>query len=339
MIGPDYLVYKLCGTMGTDFCEASTSSLFDFKERSWSGKMRELLGLSEAVYPTIRGCAQIVGTLQEKLAEELGLAPDVEIIAGTGDNPATSISMGLLTDKRPILSLGTSGVLVSAREKVDFSVKGKNILFSFDNQKFYNLVQGAVQSTGSGFGWWINNILQSDDMQGEEKDIDLAKLGESPILFYPHLVGEKTIYSDASVRGAFLGLGTETSRAQMTQAVMEGIAFAVRELMTEMGFAKECADSIKVTGGGAKSALWLQILADVLNVDIEQVSGKAGAAYGIAQVAAQCHTGTKKLEQIGKQAVTVKERFSPREYNVKLYDEKYKKYLRIYQALKTIMGD
>lgn len=334
LIGPDYIVYRLTGRCQTDYCEASTSSLFDLNSGEWSPEIREILDFPESIYPEVKGTGELAGDMLEKWEQKYNFRKGVKVIIGTGDNPAAAISTGCFAKKYPVLSLGTSGVLMYPKEKIDFTAKGKNIMFSFDRKNILILVQGVIQSCGSSFGWWMKNILETGAFD-EETQVDTKRLGENTLLFYPHLVGDKTIYADAGLRGAFLGIGTETSRKDMTIAVMEGICFAVRQLAEVMRISKEELDGLKITGGGSKNEVWMQILADVLNVRIEQMESGAGAGYGIA-LAAAGSIGNASMDDIIEQTIRIKKSFIPRKYNVGLYEKKYQTYLKIYDALKQI---
>ncbi len=336
LIGPDYLVYRFTGVYGTEYCEASTSSLYDLYRREWSPTMRELTGIPGSAYPDVRGSAEVAGTLLPELAERFGLSSEVKVIVGTGDNPAASIPTGCLGSNYPVFSLGTSGVLMFPRSAPDFEAKGKNILFSFDSKNFYTLVQGVVQSCGSSYNWWNSDILRLADISEADRDIDISRLGESDLLFYPHLVGDKTLYADPTLRGAFLGLGTDTTPSDMTLAVMEGIAFGLRQLTEEMKLSAERLVNLKIIGGGAKSRVWMQVLADVLNTPVQQLEGNVGAGYGMALLAAYSCGRVASLEAIAEKAVAVKAVFSPRLRNAELYKLKYSRYLRIHKALKEI---
>lgn len=336
LIGPDYLVYRFTGVYGTDYCEASTSSLYDLYKREWSPAMRRIISLPESVYPVVRGSAEIAGTILPEIAKKMGLNPAAKVIVGTGDNPAASIPTGCLARRYPVFSLGTSGVLMFPKADPDFEAKGKNILFSFDSTNFYTLVQGVVQSCGSGYSWWNQEVLGLTDFQEADKDIDAKRLGENELIFYPHLVGDKTIHADPFLRGAFLGLGTDTSRADMTQAVMEGIGFGLKQLTKEMRFTRAALKNLKIIGGGARSRVWMQILADILDAPVEQMEGNAGAGYGMALLAAYSCGAIESLEAISEKVVTVRERFTPVSDHVKRYEKKYQKYLRVYDAMKTV---
>lgn len=337
LIGPDYIVYRLTGSMQTDYCEASTSSLADLKTGEWSEEMRSLLDFPEYIYPKIRGTCEIAGEMKKEWCEKYHLTSGVKVITGTGDNPAAAIATGCFSEKYPVLSLGTSGVLMYPKEEINFAAKGKNILFSFDRKNMQILVQGVVQSCGSSINWWIRDVLHADKYN-EETEIDPNQLGDNPLLFYPHLVGEKTIYADPSLRGAFLGMGTDTTRKEMTIAVMEGIAFGIRQLAEEMQIPRKELERLKVIGGGSKNVVWMQILAHVLNVPVEQMETGAGADYGIALAAAGA-VGVSTMEEMISRTVKEKNVFYPKENNVKLYEKKYEKYVRIYEGMKHIFDE
>ena len=335
LIGPDYLVYFFSGQYSTDYCEASTSSLYDPDKRGWSASMQKLIGLSDSVYPPVRGSREIVGTLRAELQSEFGLPANVRIIAGTGDNPAAAVATGCLRYRYPVLSMGTSGILVLTRDEMPKNSKGKGILFSLDGRQIHNLVQGAVQSAGGSFGWYVKKILQMDDFDDLTKNVDRSTLGEGELLFYPHLTGDKTIYADPSVRGAFIGLNPNHTREDLAVAVMEGVCFAVKQLSQAMRLSQEEMTSLKVTGGGANSYIWMQILADVLDTEIEQLDSGEGASYGVAIMARDAVCMNELADGIQNE-VKIKNRISPRTRQADLYFYKYNQYLKIYDALKTI---
>lgn len=336
LIGPDYIVYCLTGVYGTDYCEASTSSMYDTVAKCWSPVMQKILGLPDEVYPEVKGSAEIAGTIKPELAERFGINEQTVVIVGTGDNPAASIPTGCLGNNYPVFSMGTSGVLMFPREKLDYTAKGKNILFGFDREHCNILVQGVVQSCGSTFSWWNIDIMENDGFKQIDSMFDMEQLGEGQLLFYPHLVGDKTIYADPLLRGAFIGLSTDTTRTDMTLAVMEGIAFALKQLAEELRLKDTKLNELKVIGGGAKSRVWMQILADVMELPIAQMGGEGGAGYGMALLAAYACGEIDSIEKISDHAVQVREHFYPRERQAALYKEKYEKYLLIHQALKPI---
>lgn len=336
LIGPDYLVYRLTGNYGTDYCEASTSCLYQIMAKKWSLEMRELIGLEESTYPEVRGSGLTAGKLNAGIAKRFSLDEDICVLTGTGDNPATAISTGCLGRGYPVISLGTSGVLMMPVPEIKEDAKGKMILFSFDDKSYSYLLQGAVQSNGSTLDWWIKGIMGEEDFSGIDRMIRPDCVHENGLLFYPHLTGDKTLYGDPNLRGAFIGLSTETDRTDMLYAVIEGLCFSFRELAEKMCLPLHDFGSVKVVGGGARSRIWMQTLANILNIRIEQMDGMIGPAFGIALLAAYRCGCFDSLEQITEGAVKAKNCFEPQPETAAAYEEKYKKYLRIYKGLRYI---
>lgn len=334
LIAPDYIVYRLTGTYSTDYCEASTSSLYDLYSDTWSPAIQKLIGLPSDAYPTIKGSSEIAGSLLPAIAKELNLSPNVKVIVGTGDNPAAGIATGCLIDQQPVLSIGTSGVLMATRNNIDVLKKGKNIRFSHDGKEVITMVQGAVQSAGSSLSWWMRDIMESPSFDVDAEAAKNSSYIEKNILFYPHLVGDKTIHANPKLRGAFINISTDTTRTDMQIAVMEGICFAFRELMESMDIHPDRSTGLKVTGGGARSIFWMQMLADILNTKIEPLGSNAGACYGIALLAQACYSGSKL--HLNLTTRTKGSYIIPNYDDTKQYDKKYFKYKRIYSALNYI---
>lgn len=339
LIAPDYLVYRLTGKYGTDYCEASTSSLYDLELRNWSPVMKDILGLNDDVYPVIRGSAVSPGVVTADVAKVFGFRKDVPVLTGTGDNLATAISSGCLGHGEPVISLGTSGVLMMQREKTCLTAKGKEILFSPDGQRFMCLVQGALQSNGTSYEWWIRSILGIEDFNQVDHMLQQGSLHKnSDLLFFPHLMGEKTLFADPEIRGAFIGLSTLTSREDMIYAVMEGLCYGYRELAEKMGLNLNQCPSIKLVGGGSRSTSWAQILANVLNVKVKQMDGIISPAYGIALLAAYHCGKIDSFDHITDGTIKVKRNYFPQAEMQPICQRKYEQYLRIYGALKFIQG-
>lgn len=327
LIGPDFLVHYLTGSFGTDYCEASTSSLFDLCNGMWSEEIRQLLGLSKEQYPAIRGSSVVAGYVKKKLAAGWSLSDRVRVVAGTGDNAAAAVASGAESKGFAVMSLGTSGVLVFARDFLDTFLKGKNILFSADDKHYKWLVQGVLQSCCRTLNWWVKKILQEKELGAAFAHIDLARTLHSNLLFYPHIMGEKTLYGDTGLRGAFLGIGEAHGREDFLLAILEGMAFATRELIEKMGVPAEQISPLRFIGGGARNRLWLQIMASVLNVPVRQMTGNSSAGYGAAMLAMQ------------KPPLLAEERSElvyPEEKLLACYQKKYNNYLRVHEALSRI---
>lgn len=334
VIGPDYLVAKFTGHIGTDFCEASTSSLFLHQKRKWSDEMLRYIGLDRACCPQPRASLTVAGTILPDIAQRYGFKSDTKVIVGTGDNPATAVSTGCIDYGYPVISLGTSGIFIFPVKNSVQHRKGKPILLSFEPGQYINLIQGAVQSNGSSFDWLTKDILQID---GEHENFELDNWEpyvDNSLLFYPHLMGDKTIYADPDLRGAFLNLSTHTTRHDLVYSVLEGLSFSFRELAEAMGLDLTSETGIKVVGGGAQNDTWLQLLANTLDTEITKIDGVVGAALGVALMCLRSEMGDS-ASTTNKHLIQGKI-FKPKSNIKSKLNEKYKKYKRIHQSLQYI---
>jgi len=329
LIGYGYLVYRFTGKFVTDYSGASTSSLFDWENYTWSKTVGDILGLEDEIYPEILGSAVEAGKILPEISKEIGLNKNVRVIAGAGDNPASAISAGCFTSNNLLLSLGTSGVVIFPKSNINLDAKGKNIVFSEDGINFQFLTQGAVQSCGSGIDWWFRDILQTD--YHYESDYKM----NDTLIFYPHLTGDKTIENNPFLRGAFVGLGTDTTRKDMTQAVFEGISFAIRHLIEEMNINISDFSNLLVTGGGANNPFWMQILADILDFNIVKPKKQISAVYGVCLLASDSYCSESNLHNVNAANDVM---YMPNKSNTAIYNKKYEQYLLVHNLMNRIYG-
>lgn len=325
----DYIVYFLTGRYSQDYCDASTSSMYDIQSKTWSSIMMQKCKVTESILGKVMPSCQIVGKVLPEICDELKCKSAPEVIVGTGDNPANAVSLQLIEHKDPVISLGTSGVVLIAKEDGDFEGKGKNVLFSKDGKHIVNIVQGTVRSAGGAQRWWIENVIQTADFGVDQNNILEEDLGNNSVFFFPHITGDKLVYQDLDIRGAFIGLSASSQRKDMTQAVMEGVGYALKEVMENMGL-KSWPQKVRINGGGTQSKIWMQILASILNVQLEVVSGKASPCFGICLLALQAKMDLKCSHEESQGS------FYPDIKLVDRYKEGYRKYKKIYKALKEI---
>ena len=193
-----------------------------------------------------------------------------------------------------------------------------------------------VQSNGESVNWWARKILGLQEYGKLTENLNLEKAAASSLLFYPHLSGDKTIYADSELRGSFIGLSTETTAEEMFYAVMEGLCFAFRQLAEQMRLPVASYGSLKVVGGGSKNEVWMQTLANILEVKIEKMEGMIGPAFGIALLACSMRDGKVSMREITRDCLRVEKSFEPEQELLPVYREKYEKYLRIHDAVKYI---
>ena len=332
MLPKDYLAYCLSGSFCTDLSDASGMLLLDVKNRCWSEEMMAICGITAEQLPNLYESYEVVGTLKPELAEQLGFSPDVKIIAGAGDNAAAAVGTGTVGEGSCNISLGTSGTIFIS--SANFRVDDHNALHSFDHADGSYHLMGCMLSAASCNKWWNEEILSTNDYQAEQSGI--TALGENPVFFLPYLMGERSPHNDPDVRGCFLGMSMDTTRAQMTQAVLEGVAFGLRdslEVARSLGITIECS---KICGGGAKSPLWRKIIANVMNLELEVPENEEGPALGGAMLAAVGCGEYPDVKNAVSQIVKVVERISPDPELVAKYETQYRKFRKMYPAVKEL---
>ena len=257
MLPKDYVAYRLTGSFCTDLSDASGMLLLDVKNRCWSKEMMEICGVKESQLPKLYESWEVVGTLKPEIAEELGFSTDVKVVAGAGDNAAAAVGTGTVGDGQCNISLGTSGtIFISSKE---FGVDENNALHSFDHADGSYHLMGCMLSAASCNKWWVEEILGATDFAKEQEGID--KLGENHVYFLPYLMGERSPHNNPDARGVFFGMSMDTTRADMTQAVLEGVTFGLRDSLEVARSLGINIERTKICGGGAKSPLWKKMAA------------------------------------------------------------------------------
>ncbi|MBP5242693.1 MAG: xylulokinase [Clostridia bacterium] len=330
MLPKDYLVYRLTGAHVSDYSDAAGTLLLDVKNKRWSKEMCDICSVKEAWLPRLCESYESVGCLSKNIAEEWGMPKTTVVAAGAGDNAAAAIGTGTIYNGSCNISLGTSGTVFISQD--NFGVDDQNALHSYchANGKFH--LMGCILSAASCNVWWMN-VLQSKDFAAEQAGAE-EYLGKNEVYFLPYLMGERSPHNDVNAKGAFIGLRPNTTRTQMTLAVMEGVAFALRDCLE---VARENGLKITATGicgGGAKSKLWRKIIANVLGVTVEVPKIEEGPSYGAAILAMVASGKYATLEEAVKANAGVTERIYPDQTIAKNYDERYNSFRKLYPALK-----
>ncbi|MCI8665859.1 MAG: xylulokinase [Dorea sp.] len=332
MLPKDYLAYCLSGSFCTDVSDASGMLLLDVKNRCWSKEMIEICGITQKQLPKLYESYEVVGNLKPEIAEELGLSPQVKVIAGAGDNAAAAVGTGTVGEGMCNISLGTSGtIFISSRS---FGVDQNNALHSFAHSDGYYHLMGCMLSAASCNKWWNENILKTSDFAAEQADI--TKLGENQVFYLPYLMGERSPHNNPDARAMFIGMSMDTRREDMTLAVLEGVTFGLRdslEVAKSLGIKLECT---KVCGGGAKSTLWKKLLANIMNLKVEVIESEEGPALGGAMLAAVGCGEYPDVETIAKKVVKVVETVEPDPELVAKYEKRYQEFRRLYPAVKEL---
>ena len=331
MLPKDYLAYRLSGTFCTDYSDASGMLLMDVKNKCWSKEMMEICHVSREQLPDLYESFEVVGTLKKEIASELGVSETVKVIAGAGDNAAAAVGTGTVGANHCNLSLGTSGTLFVSSDK--FGVDEHNALHSFAHADGGYHLMGCMLSAASCNKWWMEEILKTKEYAGEQKGIQT--LGENQVFYLPYLMGERSPHNNPNARAMFVGMSMDTTREDMTLAVLEGVAFGLRDSLEVARSLGIRIDSSRICGGGAKSPLWRQIIAAVMNVKLEIIESEEGPGYGAAILAAVGCGTFESVERACEKLVKVVDTVEPDPELVQKYEEKYQKFKQLYPIMKN----
>ena len=334
MLPKDYIAYKLTGVHCTDVSDASGMLVFDVKNRCWSKEMLDICGISEDQMAKVYESYESVGCVLPEIAAELGITETTKVAAGAGDNAAAAVGTGTVGDGQCNISLGTSGTVFISSEK--FGVDKNNAVHAFAHADGHYHLMGCMLSAASCNKWWMDEIIGTTDYAAEQKQIE--KLGENHVYFLPYLMGERSPHNDPNARATFIGMTMDTTRADMTQAVLEGVAFALRDSLEVARSLGIPIERTKICGGGAKSPLWKKIIANVLNIKVDVLANEEGPSMGGAMLAAVACGEYANVEEAAAKIVKVVDTVEPEPELAAKYEERYQKFRQIYPTCKPLFG-
>ena len=337
MLPKDYLAYKMTGVHCTDVSDASGMLLFDVKNRCWSKQMLDICGIDENCMAKVFESYECVGNLTKEAAQRMGLTENVKVIAGAGDNAAAAVGTGTVGDGKCNISLGTSGTIFISSDK--FGVDDNNALHSFDHADGHFHLMGCMLSAASCNKWWMDEIIKTKEYSEEQKPITDDMLGNNRVFFLPYLMGERSPHNNPAARATFTGMTMDTDRTDMTQAVLEGVAFAIRDSFEVAKSLGINVTETKICGGGAKSPLWRKMIANILNIKVSVPVTEEGPALGAAMLAAVGTGAYKNVEEAASHIVKIKETIEPDKEIAARYEKKYQQFKKIYPALKSVFDE
>ena len=336
MLPKDYINYVLTGVHCCDYSDASGMLLLDVAHKGWSAEMLDICGVKPEQMPRLFESYEVVGTVKPELARALGLSDHVQVVAGAGDNAAAAVGTGVVGEGGCNISLGTSGTLFISSKR--FGVDPNNALHAFAHADGGWHLMGCMLSAASCNKWLCDDILRTTDYAAEQKDITAEKLGRNHVYFLPYLMGERSPINDTNARGTFVGMTMDTTRSDLVQAVLEGVAFAIRDSFEVARSLGLDIPSSKLCGGGSKSPLWRTIFANVLGIPLELPKTEQGPGYGGAMLAM---VGCGRFESVRAAADALVEVASVVEPDPELtarYEARYRQYRTIYPALKPVFA-
>ena len=335
LLPKDFIRFKLTGGIAMDKADASGTMLFDLKRRDWSPEILAALGIpSEWMPPTFEG-NQVTGEVSSQAAATTGLRAGTPVVAGGGDQSAQAVGVGAVQPGIVGLTLGTSGVVFATTDSCLIEPKGRLHAFCHAVPDRWHLM-GVMLSAAGSLQWYRDTLASDASFDGLMTEAADAPPGSEGLIFLPYLSGERTPYPDPLARGAWVGLTLRHKRGHLTRSVLEGVAFGLKdsfELIRGAGLGS--IKQVRVSGGGAKSVLWRQILADVLDVELVTVNTTEGAAYGAAILAGVGYGAWPDVDTACSSLLKIAEQVSPDPKQTGLYGLMHDQYKELYPALKA----
>ena len=330
MLPKDYINYKLTGVHACDYSDASGMLLLDVANKCWSTEMLEICGVSKRQMPKLFESYEVIGTVRA----DVGLPKTVKVVAGAGDNAAAAVGTGTVGNGACNISLGTSGTIFISSE--NFGVDPNNALHAFAHADGHYHLMGCMLSAASCNKWLCEEILKTGDYASEQAGITDEKLGSNHVFFLPYLMGERSPVNDVDARGTFTGMTMDCTRSDLVQAVLEGVAFAIRD---SFEVAKSLGIDIRrsnLCGGGARSPLWRKIIANVLNITLDIPKTEEGPGYGGAMLAMVGCGEYTSVEACADALVEKVQHIEPDPVIAARYEKQYHKFQKIYPAMKPL---
>lgn len=337
MLPKDYINYKLTGAFVTDYSDASGMLLLDVKNKSWSKEMMDVCDIKEEMLPTLHESFDVIGELKKEVADDIGLPNSVKVVAGAGDNAAAAIGTGTVGNGACNISVGTSGTIFISSDT--FKMDKNNALHSFAHSDGHYHLMGCMLSAASCNKWWMEDILHTNDYEGESENIDEEKFGLNTVYYLPYLMGERAPHNDPYARACFIGMSLDTKRTTMLQSIFEGVAFGIRDSLEA---ARDMGIDIKksmICGGGAKNKYWKKIFANVLNLELTTLETEQGPGYGAAILSAVGCKDFKSIKDATDKLIRINDTIKPEKELVERYNERYKAFKKLYPALKDVFFD
>lgn len=333
MLPKDYLAYKLTDVFATDVSDVSGTLYYDVENKKYSQEMLDILNVNINQLPKVYESYQKIGVLNQITKDDLNINQDVDVIIGGGDQAVGAVGVGIVENGKANISLGTSGVIFVASN--DFKVDHVSHFQSYCHANGnYHLMSVMLNAAGA-LKWWSEKIFNQNDYDAYFKRVENAKI-ENDLYFLPYLSGERAPINDPKAQGVFIGLDLSQGKADMDRAVIEGVTFALKQSFEKMRGLGLHIPTVRITGGGAKSAVWAQMIADILEVDVHTMEVEEGPAFGAAILAMVGHGTYENVEDACRYIVKLDKFYKQNYKKSKIYRKKYQKFGIIYPKVKAL---
>ena len=335
LLPKDYIRYKLTGMHAMDKADGSGTMLFDLRQRTWSSQIVNALNISPDWLPQTFEGHETTGEVTGEAAALIGLRPGTPVVAGGGDQAAGAVGTGVVRPGTIAVTLGTSGVVFAATESPLIEPEGRLHAFCHAVAGRWHLM-GVMLSAAGSLQWYRDKLACQRSFAELVDEAAAVPAGSEGLIFLPYLSGERTPHPDPFARGAWVGLTMRHGQAHLTRSILEGVAFGIKDmfcLMRDAGLGS--IEEVRVSGGGAKSLLWRQILADTLGAELLTVNTTEGAAFGAALLAGVGAGVWSDVDAACAETISIRDRVIPDKATMKIYESLYEEYKRLYPTLKS----
>lgn len=343
LLPKDYIRYCMTGEYATEVGDASGTLLLDVKKRAWNKKVLSLLEIDADLLPQCYESHEVSGKLHAAGAEALGLAEGTPVVGGSGDQPAGAVGNGIVKAGIVSATLGTSGVVFAHADEPTYDPSGRvHTMCHAVAGKW--CVFGCMLSAGGSFQWFRNHMAAEERREAKKMKVDPYQIlvnhatdappGCEGLFFLPYLTGERCPHPDPNARGGWIGLTARHNRAAMIRSLLEGVTFGMADALQIMDGMGINVQTVRVSGGGARSAFWRQLQADIYNKNVATINADEGPAYGVALLAGVGTGVWKHVPEACNAAIKETETLKPDKKLAKLYAAYHKQYQRLYDALK-----
>ena len=334
LLPKDYIRCRLTGELATEPSDAAGTLLYDVREGRWSTEALDALEIDGDLLPEVVGSAEVSGRVTAGAADALGLEPGLPVVGGGADNAAGAVGSGVVGPGTVQSSIGTSGTVLmpTAGPMIDGEMRLHTFCHSVPDVWY---LMGVILSAGNAMRWLRDMLLPGGSYETLTAEAEEAPPGSDGLYFLPYLTGERTPHNDSAARGVFFGLHLGHTRAHVVRAVMEGVCFALRDSLELMRPFADGIGQIRAIGGGARSALWRQMQADVFGVSVAGMGEGGGPAYGAAALAAVGAGMFDSVDEAIGTWVSTKTASDPAPERVRVYNELYEEWRELYPSLRT----
>ncbi len=334
LLPKDYVRFQLTGEFASDVSDASGTALFDVVHRRWSHELAEKLGLDRGILPRVYESTEVTGAVSAEAARETGLAPGTPVVAGGGDQAASAVGNGIVAPGIVSCTIGTSGVVFAHSDQPAYDVAGRVHTFCHAVRGAWH-VMGVTQGAGLSLQWYRSQFAAGADYESLTAEAAQAPTGSQGLYWLPYLMGERTPHLDAAARGGWIGLTAKHTRADMIRALLEGVSYSQKDCLDIIEGMGVKVDTIRVSGGGARSAFWRQMLADIFAKRVVTLETQEGSAYGAALLALVGTGAYSSVAEVSKAVIREVDSVSPQPDVARVYAAGHPIYKSLYPALQA----